>query len=303
MAALTEIQSLEEIQYRSKIKFFFIWLLVPFIFLGSFLNHYPIGETIKAQIKRFAPPTCHPSFDQIRMEWFFPKIIISDLTLPASCLNRQGEALKFNHVTLNWQIISFSPFGIPFKLDTEMQGQPLSLYYVRGINEQMIRMKDQTINLSRLGPLLPEVKLAGRMVVDLNLSVTKNVIKNLAIKADSKDLEVPSMSVQGLTVPNLKLNVFHLEAKSTNHPRISVDKLFLGDPSSPIRANFKGKIDMQEGNMAFSPLDLVGEVAFSPSFVQSFPLIDMLFGSFTQKDGFYQIRLGGTLGAPKPSAP
>ena len=77
----------------------------------------------------------------------------------------------------------------------------------------------------------------------------------------------------------------------------------MGDTDSPLRANFKGKIDLQEGNIAMSPLDLSGEIAFSENFKNSLPLVSMLFQSFSQKDGFYQIRLGGTLGSPKPSAP
>ena len=185
-----------------------------------------------------------------------------------------------------------------------MSGQPLTIYYVLGLNQQMIRIKDQKINLSRLAPLIGDTfKIAGNVTVDVNLMMANNVIKSLDLKAASSDLEIPSQNIQGFTLTNLRLNDFHLEATSVNHPRIQIEKLFLGDPNSPIRANFKGRIDLQEGNAAFSPLDLAGEVAFSETFKQSLPLIDMMFQSFTQKDGFYQVRLGGTLGAPKPSAP
>jgi type II secretion system protein N len=301
-----EIVSLDEIQYKSKVKLVLYFLLTFFLFSMAFLNFYPVGEKLKSQIKLLTKnnPGCNPSFDEIRMEWLLPKIIISDLNIPAACLGRQGEDLKFNFVKLNYHFISFSPLGLPFRLDTEISGQPVSLYYVQGIGKQMIRLKDQKLVLNRLQPLLGgSFKLAGAVTVDLNLLMVANQINKLSFKAQSKDLQIPSQSIQSFTLPNLKLNEFYIEANSEVPPRVTVDRLIIGDPDSPIRANFKGKIELVNGGMAFSPLELNGEMAFSESFKQSMPLIDMMFQSFAQRDGFYQLKLGGTLGAPKPMAP
>jgi hypothetical protein len=70
-----------------------------------------------------------------------------------------------------------------------------------------------------------------------------------------------------------------------------------------MRANFKGKIQLQEGSVSFSPLDLRGEIAFTENFKQSVPLVELFFQTYEQKDGFYQIRLGGTLGQPRLITP
>ena len=139
--------------------------------------------------------------------------------------------------------------------------------------------------------------------MDLNLLMVKNQISKLSFKAQSKDLQIPSQSIQSFTLPSIKLNDLNIVANSENPPRITVDRLFIGDTDSPIRANFKGKIELLNGAIAMSPLELNGELAFSDHFKQSMPLIDMMFQSYTQKDGFYQLKLGGTLGAPKPMAP
>jgi len=304
MATATEIQSLNEIQYKSKLKIIFLILIIFFLFVFSFLNFYPIGDKLKTVIKTTLNGRgCTPDFDEIHMEWLLPKIVVSNLVIPAACLERAGEPLKFSYLTLNYNIINFSPFGLPFRVDTSFGGQPISLYYVLGINSQMIRLKDQTLDLAKLQPLLGEdVKLAGKVTVDLNLSLSKNLMNNLELKAQSKDLQIPPQNIQGFTTPPLKLNEFYLEATSENPPRIQIEKLIMGDTDSPVRANFKGKIDLQEGNAGMSPLDLSGEVAFSEAFRQALPLVDMMFESFTQKDGFYQIKLGGMLGAPKPVA-
>ena len=305
MAIATEIQSLNDIQYKSKIKVLLLILMVFFLFVISFLNFYPIGDKIKSVIKTsFNGKGCNPDFDEIHMEWLLPKIVVTNLSIPANCLERAGEPLRFSHLTLNYNIINFMPFGLPFRIDTSFGGQTISLYYVLGFNSQMIRLKDQTLNLTKLQPLFGErFKIAGNLTTDLNVSMSKNIITHLDLKAQSKDLQIPPQNIEGFTTPSLKLNEFYLEAASDTHPRIKIEKLIMGDTDSPLRANFKGKIDLQEGNSSMSPLDLSGEIAFSENFRQALPLIDMMFQSFSQKDGFYQVRLGGTLGSPKPIAP
>lgn len=306
-ATSSEIQSLEEIRYKSKIKIYFYPFITLFLFTVAFLNFYPISDQLKAFMKKnLAGTGCNPDYDQIRIEWLMPKLVISDLSLPPGCLGQPaGEVLKFNFVNVNFHFINFSPLGLPFKIDTEMNGQPLSLYFVQGFGKRMIRLKDQSLVLARLQPLMGgKIKVSGNMIVDLNLLMSnQNALQSLSLKVSSKDLQLPSQNVQGFTTPNLRLNTLFLEASSENPPRVTVEKFILGDPEAPMRADFKGRIDLQQGNIAFSPMDLTGEVAFSESFKQQLPLIDMMFQSFTQKDGFYQIRLGGMLGAPKTSAP
>lgn len=306
MAQVSELQSLDQINYKSKVKIYIYIFLVLVLFVMGFLNFFPIGDTLKNALRTgLKGSNCNPDFDNIRIEWLLPKVIVSDLNLPATCFNRTGEPLKFNHLTIHFNFINFSPLGIPFRVDTEMNGQPLSLYLVQGFGQRMLRLKDQTISLPRLETLVDgNFKLAGNLTVDLNLLLNnENKVQSLNLKAQSKDLQIPSQNIQGFTTPNLPLDELFIEAISDTPPRVNVEKLIIGDPESPVRANFKGNINLQEDALSFSQLNLTGEVAFSQSLKESLPLIDMMFQAFTQKDGFYQIRLGGTLGAPKPSAP
>jgi type II secretion system protein N len=301
----SELNSLNEINYKSKIKLILLILAGLVIFIFSFLSFYPVGEKVKTIIKNsFQGQACNPDFSNIHFELLLPKLVIEDLSIPASCMNKSGKPLKLSYVNVNFNLISFLPFGLPFRIDADLSGQPISVYYVQGFNQQVIRIKDQRISMEKLAPLLGEdLKFGGSFTVDLNLSLSKRTIGHLEIKARSKDFQIPSQNIQGFTTPNLRINEFFMEAVTENPPRLNVEKILLGDVNSPMRANFRGKIDLQEGNFSFSPLDLKGEIAFSDSFRQSLPLIDMIFQTFTQKDGFYQIKLGGTLGSPKPMNP
>jgi len=304
MASMSEIRSLDEIGYKLKVKIPIIIGITLLVFLAAFSLSYPINEKLKTYIKaQLKVSGCQVEFNQIDAEIFLPKIVISDISIPAHCLGKTGENLKLNYLKINWQIIHFFPFGIPFRLDTEYSGQPISLYFVQGIDQQMIRLKDQKLALHRLDNLLGKFKLAGNMTVDLNFLSSEKKIKNLTLKAVSSDFSIPSQNLEGFTLPNMKIKDFYLEANSENHPKIQIDKLVLGNPQSPIRANFKGKLDYIKENISFSPLNLNGEIAFSSELKESIPLLEIIFQSFNQKDGFYQIRLGGTLGSPKPLSP
>lgn len=307
MATIGEIQSLDEIHYKSKIKAYLYPFLILFLFIVAFLNFYPISDQLKSFMKKnLAGSGCNPDYDKISIEWLLPKLIVSDLALPSGCIGQStGDGLKFKFVTINFHFINFSPIGLPFKIDTEMNDQPISFYFVQGLGTRMIRLKDQAFVLARLQPLLGgKLSVSGDVTIDLNLLLSnKNDLESMALKIRSHNFQLPSQNLQGFTTPNLRLNDLYLEANSQNPPRITVERFIVGDTDSPMRANFKGKVDLHKENIAFSPIDLSGEVAFSESFKQQLPLIDMAFQSFTQKDGFYQIRLGGILGEPKTSAP
>jgi type II secretion system protein N len=301
MATMSEIRSLDEVDYKLKIKIPIIIGITLLVFIGAFSLSYPINEKLKTFIKtQLKVSGCQVEFNDIDAEIFLPKIVVSDISIPAHCLGKTGENLKLNYLKINWHIIHFFPFGIPLRLDTEYSGQPISLYFVQGINQQLIRLKDQKFALHRFDKMLGKFKLAGNITVDLNLLSSEKKIKNLSLKAVSSDFSIPSQNLEGFTLPNMKIKDFYLEANSENHPKIQIDKLIIGNTQSPIRANFKGKLDYIKENISFSPLNLNGEIAFSSELKESIPLLELIFQSFNQKDGFYQIRLGGTLGSPKP---
>ena len=302
--AVSEIYSLEELNYQGKLRYFLLGLVGVGLFISAFLNYYPINDKLKAIAQPYLrQANCNADWEKVRIDFLLPKLVVSDLTIPSSCFGKAGEPLKLSFININYQLINLSPFGLPFRVDTELGGQPVSLHLVFGFGQKMFRLKDQTINISKLQPLLGDFKLEGDVTVDASVLTSGNTLQSLAFKAASKNLEIPTQTIQGFNLQSVRLNEFFAEANGANPPRITIDKLVLGDRNSHIRANFKGKINLLQDRVAMSGVDLKGEVAFSDAFKQSLPLVDMMFQSFAQKDGFYQVRLGGTLGAVKPLAP
>lgn len=308
MAAVTEIGSLNEINYKSpsKLKTLLVLILGFVLLVIGFLNYYPVGDAIKKVIRtQLANSGCNPDFADLSINPLLLKVEVTELSLPARCFNRPGKSLNLPFLTFNYHLISFLPLGLPFRVDTELEGNPLSVHFVAGIGEQLIRIKDQKLALAKLLPLFaPEMKIAGDLTVDLTMSTTyEGAMTGMSVKAVSKNFAIPGQNIQGFELPNLRVGEIFVEASSDNPPRITIEKLIAGNPNSPIRANFKGRIDLQEGNPAFSPMELVGEVNFSKELKESIGILELLMEPYPQRDGFYQVKIGGTLGAPRGSAP
>lgn len=299
MAIASEIHSLEEINYRSRLRPFLLTPIVVVIFAAAFLAYFPIGDKLKDQIKKASAGACDFDYASLSVEFLLPKIVIDDVILPASCFGREGASVRLDYVNLGFRLISFSPFGIPFKLETQYNRQPLELYYVLGFGGQTIRMKDQRLNLSRLESLMGNFKLGGTVTVDVWLATDyAQKLTALDIKAQSTDFKIPAQSMMGFDFPPLAVRKFGLETDSSNFPELRLTKLVLGDPDSPVRMDLKGTIGIREP-LNMSNLKLAGELAFSDQFKEQFPVGLLLNESYTVKDGFYQIALEGPLAMPQ----
>lgn len=296
----SEIQSLENINYGFRIKKYLFFASLPFIFIFAFISNYPISGKVNDLIQSNLRATgCPATFTNLKFEFLLPKIIISDLNLPRRCTGG-NEDLFFKTVTLNYHLISFAPFGLPFRVDTKLYGQDLALHYVLGIGKQSVRLKDQKLDLSKLSPLLPQVKLKGIVTVDMKTILEGNSINELNLKASSSNFEIPAQNIQGFSLPNLVLKDLFIDAQTKENNRLDIEKLIIGgtNQNSPIRANINGNINLSQKNMLSSTLNLSSEISFSEELKEAIPLLEMMLENYEIKDGFYQIKIGGTVGAP-----
>jgi len=301
MTSTSELKTLDEINYSAKSKILFYFVLPLIILSFSFFINFPISDKIQSLLKnKSALASCPINFKSIHFEFFLPKAVITDIKIPGNCLGEAREDVILNSVNIEWRLINFFPFGIPFKISTQLMSQNIDFFVIQTPATMHIRMIDQILDLKRIESILGNYKLSGQVTTNLNATFSNNKISDFDLKISSKNFSVPSQTLEDFKIPELKIEDFYLEAKSSSDKKINVEKLFLGSTTSPIRANFKGHLNISNQNIKFSPILLIGEVSFSTFLKSQIPLIDLLFQSFNQKDGFYQIKLGGTLGAPKP---
>lgn len=302
MAALnSEIRQLDQVEYTGGVNKLLMTTLLIGFFVIAFVTHFPLEKRlqnlVKAQLAQL--PGCRAQFDRLQVGFFMPKITLTNVILPPGCAG--SAATNLGHLTLHFTGPSFSPFGLAFLGETEINGQPLSLRYAAGLGTQVINIQEEDLQLARLVGVVPSLpKMQGRLRLNARVTMSDNRLQDLQLLAESRDFAVLSQNINGLKIPRLDIGMLSIKALSESPQVLRLEQFVVGTPGSPIRAKFNGTVNVSN-NIAMSPLNIKGEAAFSPQFMESFAILNMLMAAFTQKDGFYQIRLGGFLGAPIPS--
>ena len=279
------------------------WIvLISITFIFSVFLHFPIAEKIDGLIKQTlaANPRCAIGYEDVNFEFFLPKLVVKNLNIPAGCTgSRGGNDIFLKKVNLNIRGISFTPFGPHFLIETELYNNPIEAYLTVGFGSIAINLQEAKIKLKELSSLLPAVKLKGTLTVDALVELGSKGIKDLKAHIYSKDLVFPSQKIPNpsLTLPTFNIQDLLIKATMENN-KIMVKELIVGNPDSPIRANFKGPITLNQGNIAYSQMNLKGELAFSEKFIKDFMVVDMYMKQFTKKDNFYQLELSGPLMRP-----
>ncbi len=281
-------------------------LYIAGVFFISFLMYFPISSQIESFIKRAvgSAPGCPISYTNIDFELFMPKVIVNNVNLPASCFGNSGAPIVLDNLLLHIRGLNFSPIGPHFKVETQLLGNPLEAFVTVGLSTMAINLDKTKLALSEVSKFLPAgVKLNGDVQVDALVKAGQNGINDLNLKAASKNFIIPAQNIMGFALSTLNIKNLLLKAKMESNNMVRLTDLILGDDNSPIRGNLKGTIRLNQRNINASPIDLVGEVAFSQDFLDKYAIIGMVMNQFDKKDDFYQIQLKGALGSPIPSSP
>jgi type II secretion system protein N len=296
-----EIRHLEEVQYTSGVHKLLLAAAVVVCFFVAFFAHYPIEDKVERLVKTQLAqiPGCRPSFTDLQFGILLPKLVLTEVVLPASCTG--AKETRMRHLTLHFSGPSFSPFGLAFTGETELNGQPLTLRYAAGLTSQVINVQEESLNLAKLSAALPGAPaMEGTLRLNTRVTMTEGRVEDLRLLAESTNFVLPAQALDAFRLPRMAIGALSIKAQSETPRKLVVDQIVLGNADAPVRAKFAGTVDMAM-QTSLSQLNLKGEAAFSPAFVEAFPILNMLMSSFTQKDGFYQIGLRGTLGAPKPT--
>lgn len=273
------------------------------IFLLGIIIYFPFMFKIKSVVKEQLNhiPGCAVDYDDIHLEFLLPKLIVRDLAIPQSCFGQHGAPLRMDNVYLYFRGLSFSPFGPHFKIETNLNGIPLSSYLSAGIGGVALNVKDNEFELNKVSKTLPAINLAGKIKLDLLARMKGQNLSDLKLKIESKDFTLPGQNIQGFKLATMRLNNLLIKADMAGK-KVKVSDFIVGDQDAPIRANFRGDLAINQRNFTGSQLNLKGEVAFAQSFLEKYSIIKLVMAKFDKKDEFYQIKLTGPLSSPKPTS-
>jgi hypothetical protein len=280
------------------------WLIiVAASTIVAFLFNFSFSERIENIIRGAlgSNPQCPISYKEMKFELFFPKVILKDVSMPGRCLSQSAtKSIDLRQVYLSFIGFSFSPLGVNTELKTNLSGSIIHSKQTLGSSEQVINTLGSVIDLSSLMPYLTSFKMSGHVETSALTNIKNGKVNTSKFLLKSKDFVIPSQRMDSLDLPNMNIKNLMFKGTYDRSGKIKIESLVLGDDKSPIRATFKGDLWPNEFQFRLSRIDLTGEVIFSESFLESFSILKLFFSQFPQKDGYYQIKLGGTIGSPTP---
>ncbi len=296
----------EEIYFQNKS--FYLKVTIAAISLATiaFLLNFPIGKIIKAQAESAisSNPACPITYDEMKFEWFLPKVILTKPVINGRCYNNPSSSLKLSDLSISFQSPSFWPLGIKLHTKIKHKLSVINIYPTIGLGGQVIKVEKSSISHKTLRELLGTKSLSftGDIEIESLIKIDGGKIAESDFLITSTNLSIPGQNIGGFDLPNLPIGSVQLKGSVNAKELLEIQDFQLGAPNSPVLAEASGTIKLNSHNIPNSTLDLNGEVKFTPSFLESFGIINMMLsGRESTSKGFYKFKVGGKFSAPVPS--
>jgi type II secretion system protein N len=194
-------------------------------------------------------------------------------------------------------------FGAPANFTAKITN--LVNQYTLGLNQ--INILAEKINLEKVATSLKmqELDIKGsidKFAVDLQTAdghfSASNGTFNVMLKGLGLD---PAGFNTGMPLPILVLGDAKINAIVTNG-RINIRQGLIGGPASDAEIMIDGTITIREP-VEVSEMDLILRVKFAPKIIQAIPMIDTFFAAGKRPDGYYGLKLNGSLAYPGMPTP
>ena len=272
-------------------------LALTYGFISNFSLEKKIEDTLKSQLSKMR--SCPVGFEKLSLSYFIPGLNLSDISVSPRCYRGEDEIL-INSVTSQISFPSFSPIGPTLSTVIKDKFSNIKITSAHGISEHKIRIESRKLSAQSFNPVLRQAQIKGDFNVTAVSTLDTRNLKSLQLNLKSNNLNIPAQNINSFSLPNLDIRNFALIANLSNKSLLNIKKFIIGDEKSPIRANIKGKIDLNMKSIVRSKLDLNIVVKFSEQFQESFGIISLFLDSNKQdENGFYTINVTGTLNKPK----
>lgn len=297
----TNTPDLEQINYDLRFlkKPKWILFLIIMFFLVIVIN-FPLTKKIDNLVfgALSSNPRCPIMLESYEINIFpLPHLALSNLNIPNRCLSGGAGSLIIPKLKAYFRGPSLIPLGVSFKIETAVNQNPLEAFITAGYKHFVISLKENKISFDKLAPFIPQVQLAGDLIVDAHVEIEKKAISVLNIKVQSNNFAVPAQTIQGFMLQRLNIKNLLLTAVTENR-KVNLNQFILGDESSPVRSEFTGKVALNKNNIKSSTLDLSGQLAIADKILEENFLLKSYLGQFDKKDNFYQLKITGPMIRP-----
>lgn len=282
---------------------FFLAILCILVFLVTFIMNFPMQKNVSKTLATAlrSVPGCPITFSKSQLNYFPPGVEFSGFNLPARCFSGRTsmnlDKLKLNVAGFDWLL--FAPV---FSFNTTYQRSKLVGLAAVTKGNQQLKLENSIIRLQDFKGFLPAgFDIQGDIKISTLVELTNGKIFNLNLNASSKNFKTGPSAISILQLPGLNIGNLQLRASTPTAKKLIVKDFILGDPAKPIHGFFKGSLGLNGKNMKSSKLDLNGQFKLSDALLDELAIVSTFLTSYKKDDGYYHLKLGGTLGAPKPS--
>lgn len=280
-----------------------ITLITLLAFVVAILFNFPLEKNIITLVEGEIAKNrrCPLSYQKIEMGYFLPKLIFTDITVPGQCFNKVGTNLNFDEALLKVSFPSFWPLGIKTKIEAQTQGARINIFPRLAFGGNAVQIEDTVLEGPFLSQFTPYPNFfRGKVKVQGNFEFKGKAISDGHLRLDSNDFIIPAQMIAGINLSSIPLKKLEFAGTYTKKS-FHIKAMRLGNNDAPIQAEFSGKITPNARNFNFSRLDLEGRVRLSSAFLNEVGLLRLMLNGKKTKDGFYYLRLKGTMAAPQPT--
>lgn len=292
----------EQVYSNDGMPYIKIILIALCMFCVGLLLNFSLQNNIKNKIAAAlsAQPSCPIVYEDLNVQLLFPSIGLSKATLPGSCFQSRGSSIELDNIEFYLSGLSFYPFGLKF--DGKALGEQLDFKSTLslGLPRPFFKLHKSTIDMKLINALISRPGLlSGDLELEAQGQLDGPLIKQMNMLIQAKKLSLPAQTISGLRIPTLNFGQAAGKLRLSDHNELNLDEFVLGNENSPIVGKLNGQVRLNQNNINGSQLDLTAFLKFSPSFIESFPVLNFFLNNKEKNDeDFYKIQITGLLGSP-----
>ncbi len=281
------------------------WLAITLFLLSLWLN-FPIKQSLETLVvnQLNSSRACPISYQKLDFSLLFPSVHLSQPVISGRCFQNPRVNLKFDKLKTGFSFFGLLPPALKFHAIAQGMGSEIKLYPRIGFGQTDIRITNTRLSGKLISNFTQYPKLLkGDVHIDGLIELAAGIIQKADLKVSSQNLSIPSQKIQAgfipLNIPNLEFKKLKLLATQTKK-NLRIKALELGQAGGPLHLQFKGTIIINKANFNFSALNLEGRLNLSQEILDQVAALKLVLPREAPKDGYYNLKLSGTINRPVP---
>ncbi|MAW06820.1 MAG: hypothetical protein CME61_00910 [Halobacteriovoraceae bacterium] len=277
-----------------------IALLISFSFFTiGFLLNAPVEQTINSTVEKNLPSKCKSNPINFSLSFFpLPTLSSHSISISSLCSGLPND-LYFKGVELKSRGLSFSPFGLKFKVSLQTKkNKTIDLFLAVGFGGFKIVMDNtllpNEIFSSFAGNIL---ELEGDLNLNLISRIDKKGIKELSFKVKGVNISLPGQSISGFSIPTIDLDPIELKGNIDKRKNLKLESISVGSENNNLKLRGKGNISNIQ-NFKKSTISFLGSLQIFGELKTQFGFLNLVFGEESENGGF-EFELTGPIQAPR----